>query len=906
MSENMGAELGRRPYSKPELKPGAEPPPYEVIKVLIDQRDKEREEARKQEQAPAQPPPPSGIVKTAETIATVAGAALAAKEVADQVRGAVDTVKSLVSGERGEPKAPGSESAPPPPPPPESPPPPPNPEPRENFSGLSAKELQIRIVKSQDAKELADLRREKEIRIEELRTGFETKGTGGITDFNLAIETRIKDVLKAATPATYQLSLEELKEYSGLPNDVGDPRLNGLAKIVFIDEVDQVLHQIYLGADSVDPPINKADKSAADSLKAFLDKSRIEIGVRITNPIDLLSNMPASFKQWTEQNPWVRPTGDPRNSDDNLFNSAQAYYSLLDSQRELQEAMMKRGGFEYLQNPPPKELVAIFREGRYGPWENQWKDKVRFLSIKDPKDRWLFIAANMAAFNSEIIQTSNWKGLIDNWLGEVSDCALLARLSPEDMERVDEMKLMLRSMMAVSASARAMEESGGAASTYLEHLTLEPGKGGNLDRQDSWAAFLLHKDPEKYWRVIHQPLIGHYYKRVLDDMGIGVLFEPGQVRSKIINEEGKPPREVMGFHEDAGEFKLNLEQAKKSKVVEYLRQKGAGKYKGGFEEYIKYLMATDDPEFVAKCEADEKQEKREDWLIRTGAARMACDLILVDKWTNFECELTNAKDYAKPSWKDEYLLKPSEGWGGDPLRLVKQPSFLTRIIKQAYKDFPEVLDMVDLAFQPNDIWPQTKGLTSIPVSIVGHMKDYGRWHQALAAFLGDSRGGGIPNISIRDLQEKLDGVVFDKLDTVYGAKSGEDRKEVLGAIMARILRVKALAATMETVPLGFKQALRYVVADQKEIEDSPYRQALKEIWGRNYDSEEGLLRKWASGRTGAIFGDNKFGAEADLDHAYRMLLNNDQHGSRGKAVALEMSRAFIKAAQTTSDVFGRK
>jgi len=60
--------------------------------------------------------------------------------------------------------------------------------------------------------------------------------------------------------------------------------------------------------------------------------------------------------------------------------------------------------------------------------------------------------------------------------------------------------------MAVTASARLMETSGGDLGSYLTMITGGAEKPLN-SRQEEWADFLLHNDPEKLNRVLETPLI---------------------------------------------------------------------------------------------------------------------------------------------------------------------------------------------------------------------------------------------------------------------------------------------------------------------------------------------------------------------------------------------------------------
>ncbi|MEK7091097.1 MAG: hypothetical protein AAB887_01140 [Patescibacteria group bacterium] len=543
------------------------------------------------------------------------------------------------------------------------------------------------------------------------------------------------------------------------------------------------------------------------------------------------------------------------------------------------------GGFEnFPVSPPPAHYVAIFREGRYGSFEKQWGDKVKFLSVLNEDDRLAWCYANMGAFANGVIQTKDWKAVVDLWLGDIKDSANLVKAGREKMVGIKETEKDLRAMMALSASARAMEGSAGSAATYVKLLTVD--RDGDLDKQDTWAEFLLHDDPEKYWRVVSQPLVKHYYYKILAQAGISLDNESGQT--------------IDGKLRKVSSFKVNSDTALSSELFGFLRQTEGAKYKGGFEPYISDgLLVTDDEAFVSA-----QAELGVDESARWSAARLACDAFMVDKLTRWESE--TRKDKVK--YPDKTNIKPYVGWGGDPLILVLQPSFLSRVIKKVYsKEDKAIMDMTDNAFRPVDIFDGLKGtdVEPLPISMVGHLKGYARYNDALWQFLGGSRAAGIPQWT-NDTMAKTLPAIGELLDQVYGGAGKKDvdgktdntGKQVVGAMMARILECKALATAVESARPGFKDNLRILfnVGDPKEAR--PFLEVEKFIWGPDLDSKKGFLASLVGGRTRFILKDNKYGAETALKNTWEILNSNDQDPKgRGKAATLNRVGFLLDVAQ---------
>lgn len=738
------------------------------------------------------------------------------------------------------------------------------PAPKKDHSRLTVAQLQRDILRAKlDSEDLGDLRAEKQSRVDILAEEYNKK-TGG--NLSTSIENRIKEALGAATPAYYQAVLEKVQKEKHSP--FGDSERDELYNVVTVDEFDRVLQKIYLGAEkSEDPPVNKADPETIRTKTERVEKSRVESGVHIDNPIDLLGTLPPTFADWQRTYPGFA-------AETEIKDSVANYYQKLEEQQKIREAMVKMGqGPEgYSASPPPAEFVAIFRQGRYGTYEKMWKDKVKFLDVLNAKDRLAWCFLNMGAFTNGIIPSpeQNWKAIIDTWSRDLDDSAFLAKASTEQLKEIKSTKELLRSMMAVSASARAMEQSGGAASKYVATLTVS--RDGDLDKQDSWAEFLLHKDSEKYRRVVSSPLVKTYYDRLLKDAGVTV--QPGK-------DSGQGDNKVSIIE-------VNKEVALKGKLLEYL-VKGKD-YKGGFDAYVKEILLPGDNDFSH-------------W----AAAKLACDAFLVDKFTRWEYEITGGKN---PKPEDELMIMPFAGWGGDPLRAILQPSFLPRVIKGVYSDEDKaIMDMTDAAFRPDDIFAKLGNIEPIPVSMVGHLKDYARYNDALWKFVGGSRAPAIPAWTSKIMNEELPAIA-ELLDQVYGGKGEKDYpdtgKHLVGAMMARILETKALATTAESSRPGFKDNMKILfnVGDPKEAR--PFLEVEKFLWGPDLDAKRGFLASLVGSRTRLVLNRNYFGAEERLKNVWELLYTNDQDPKgRGKATLLNRVGFILDITNVIAKLTGK-
>lgn len=499
---------------------------------------------------------------------------------------------------------------------------------------------------------------------------------------------------------------------------------------------------------------------------------------------------------------------------------------------------------EAMMGAAPIHLGAAFATGRNVEYAYSWRTGEQLIPVleienKEDRDRWGL--ENIRVFSDGTLPSPelNWKPVIDSWLTDLKT-AVVNRLGRKEAK---EAELDIKAMMAVSASARAMEQTAGGADKYVALITAD--REGDLDRQDTWAEFLLHNDPDKLNRVISHPLVKRYYNRLLEDAGIA---------------------EVQEWHKaQPSSWKTEKGKADERKLVRYLRSKN-GDYKGGFNEYIAdVLLAEDSEEFRAQ-----QLENGLGDTCRWAAARLACDAFLVDKFTRWEFEIDKA---------GEYRMKPSPTWGGDPLRSILEPSFLPRRIKKMYRDTPEVLDMMDASFRMDDAATQDEIFKKeqLQPSMVIGLKNLARYNIALFAFLGGSRATGVP-LWTKDTIGKDLPIIAEMLDQIYGSIEDEDGfpigKHVVGAMIAKIVFTKALSAVHETAPPDIRDRMAYILETEG---GEPFKEAMVFLWGPKLDSTEGWLKSLTAARTRMVFRPNKFPEVVETLRKARFLLEfNDQ------------------------------
>lgn len=552
---------------------------------------------------------------------------------------------------------------------------------------------------------------------------------------------------------------------------------------------------------------------------------------------------------------------------------------------------------------PPDHIGAAFETGKMAAWLYNWVEReyiVPVLDVKGKEHRMRWTLENMRVFSDGTLASpeEKWKPVIDSWLSELKFAASRARfdpdLTPEEKkekqkelrEGVKETELDIKAMMAVSASARAMEVSAGSAAAYVQVIT---GGDSNLDKQDFWQEFLLHNDAAKLIRVIEHPLVRHYYEQLIQDAGIRIKTPLHKEKGEWIEDWDIPDKD----------------EALKKNLVKYLEK---DKGHESLNDYVFELVLKDEEDeksvFIEKCRELllAKEGEEIDDGVRWAAAKLATDAFLVHMFTQWEYELDQKKLELQKGSENEgkgLHLMPFPGWGGNPLRAVLEPSFLTGRIKKMYrKEDQAILNMTNSAFRPaEDIFKGKFEKKALQASMTAHLKYYARYSDALWTFLGSSRGAAIPQWS-RDTVEKDLPRIVELLDQVYGGINEPKQntgKQIVGAMMAKIIQCKALATAVESARPGFKDNIAVLFGTEAA---RPFLEIEKAIWGPNLDAKRGLLASWAGGRTRLVFRGNDYKAEQVLRDTWEILATNDQDPKgRGKAATLNVIGFFLDFAQ---------
>jgi hypothetical protein len=524
----------------------------------------------------------------------------------------------------------------------------------------------------------------------------------------------------------------------------------------------------------------------------------------------------------------------------------------------------------------PLYFGAVFKGGKNEVHVDR-PDLISTLDVNDEKDRTRFIFKNIHAFDYRYGKGSAWKVVVDDW---IKDYEIANEGANIDSRAEEEFLGKLKAAMAVTASARAMESSGGSAKSYMVNLVGANERGEPITgEQDLSSSFLLHADPGKLNLVINDPLVKPFYDKLMEDAYI---------------DQGPDSEWVGGTPNVVRLEKLNVESIREnSQLVKYLRNEAKRDDKkdakgGGLQGYIEGFL-------LPKINLGEGVDDR----VKIAAARIACDAFLVDKWTRWVDLIT--EQGATELDKDTALkLQPMEQWGGDPLNAVLHPSALPRMKKVYTGRDSVVLDLVDSAFRPMDIYDNLserylngchKKLPDnirLPVpSMVTNLKIYAKYSTALDKFVGGPMAAGIPawtpDVLNKDLAE-IAGLIRD----VYGVqemtvkeKSGEDvpfevGKHIAGAIMMRLLYTKALAATMESAKPGFGDKME-IILDPKN-RDRPFLDVRATLFGIKLNGSSGFIKGVVEGRLDLVVWQNMFDAEKYYLNLRNLLETNDQRG----------------------------
>lgn len=582
-------------------------------------------------------------------------------------------------------------------------------------------------------------------------------------------------------------------------------------------------------------------------------------------------------------------------SDSGVLDSEAAKY-LSRITKKVQELTPKTTEKGSVARELPLHIGAVYENGRnYLLVEHE---SIPTLDIKDEDNRRAYILENLHAFNTLFKQPQSWKPAVDLWLADAKFAAKAEGLSKEDFEAFSK---QLKAMMAITASARAMEVSAGASISYLVALT--GGERGNLDAQDTMSDFLLHADPEKLNEVINNPLVKIYYDRLMRDAGL--INDEGHRWDRNLDDPSKiiDTSSLMEFIDESrgfrdrireGEIKTEVEGGKG--LVYYLENDAR---EGGFDTYIKeVLLAEDSQEYK-----DELLKRGIEEDSRWEAAKLACDAFLVDLWTRWETAIDDTREVDKLK-----KLSPMKTWGGDPLKAIIKPTFLPRLKKVYTEKGDEViLDLTDNAFSPDDIFKGNIEDKRIVPSMVTNLKRFARYNEAVFTFFGGSMATSIPSWDRKTMEEDIPQVI-SLLTQLYGGTKGEDEdkdsntgKHIVGAMAMRLLYIKALASAVETTKPGFGEKMQILFDPQGETR--PFVGVMKHLYGAKLDGKSGFIQSLIGGRTRLVVKDNKFRAEEYYRKTWDVLQTNDETAGRKGAATLNKVGLMLDIAQSLAGAF---
>lgn len=507
----------------------------------------------------------------------------------------------------------------------------------------------------------------------------------------------------------------------------------------------------------------------------------------------------------------------------------------------------------------PLHIGAVFKDGRN--WLQVEHESIPILDISDEKQRETYMLENIHAFDVLFKQPASWKPAVDIWLADAKFAADAGKLSKETYEAFEQ---KLKAFMAVTASVRAMEESAGAIPSYLAILT--GGEKGNLDAQDTMPDYLLHRSPENLNSVLDDPLVAGFYEKIMSDAGL-INDKKYRWRKDEEEKERDVPSELV-FRQG-----VNKQDVRNGELVKYLKDESE---EGGLDKYIANVLL--------KLRVGEGFSDDARW----AAAKIACDAFVADLWTRWEEKIDYSKEEmytinkARPKGEPKFEgleLTPIKEWGGNPLKSISKPSFLPRL-KRVYTGGDEViLNLMDEAFRPSDIFKDGVEKYLVTPSLVTNLKKIARITDAMSRFTGDSMSSGIPsweNIVVGENLPKIE----DLLVQVYGkAKDKEGKpigKEVVGAMMMRLLHTKALATMIETGKPGAGDVMQIIFDPQNR--ERPYLEIMKFLYGPRLDGKAGFIQTMIGGRNRLIVSRNRFGAEKEYQKIYEILQKNDELG----------------------------
>jgi hypothetical protein len=524
----------------------------------------------------------------------------------------------------------------------------------------------------------------------------------------------------------------------------------------------------------------------------------------------------------------------------------------------------------------PLHIGAVFSGGRN---ELQVEhESIPVLDIKKENDRIQYILENIHAFNVLLRQPTAWKAAIDIWL---SDAQIAAQSKGLERGSFEEFKVKIMSAMAITASARLMESSGGDLGSYLTMIT-GGGEKPATSKQEEWSEFLLHADPDKLNKVLDMPLVATFFSVLMEDAGL-VNDEKSRWRKEPDSEN--PSKEIWKPSSLRMIKGKTIEDIASGRLMKYLREDG-----GGFNKYIEeVLLPTVNKDVVENNKFSEDSV----W----AAARLACDVFLVDFFPRWEYLISEGGT-------KKVDLYPSKNWGGDPLFSIIKPSSLPRL-KGVYRDEPKLLDWIDASFKPLDVFVGERSKHLLVPSMATNIKKLARYNDALNTFLGDSMASGVPNLDPKTLPETI-GKITSLFDQLYGQikekdKNGNDipvGKHIVGAMLMRVFYTKVAAAVSESDRATFLQIIG------SDDEKRPFYPVLATLLGPDLSGKSGLIKSLVAAREGIVIEGNMFGAEKQYKDAMTLLFTNDQTGSTSSSIAYHM-RIALRILSAFSNFAGK-
>ncbi len=536
-------------------------------------------------------------------------------------------------------------------------------------------------------------------------------------------------------------------------------------------------------------------------------------------------------------------------------------------------------------------IGAVFHRGHLEPLLVA-PEMVEMLDATKPADRRKFVLRNIYAFDNLYLKSTRMSA---GWLSAAQMYETDLRVAMEKgvrvpLAEVEKTYKFIQATMGVTASARSMEISGGSFDEYGRVLT-GGDKGPNSSWQDENIKYLLHADTEKIALLLNDPTIAEYYKKLMSDAGLSQ-----NVNSEWHGDNLQTPSELTFS-------KSKQSIAQHSQLVGYLKDMSS---LGGFEGYINEILLR------------EVNVSDSDMRIKKAAARIACDIFLVDKYTRWSSEVSDASVV-------NLKLQPCVEWGGDPLDAVIHPTGLQRIKGVYSGSDSKVLDLIDEAFRPTQIYESLQkkhlritGKSLSPSirppfpSMVTNIKTLARYTQALGKITG---GPMAPNLSVwggpamNDLAEaeRLIAQVYggQKIDDIpdgaspTGTRKYEVGKEIAGASIITIFEAKALATSLESSAPGSADVAQMVF--DPDSKTRPFFEARTFLLGQNLNYKGGHLEALQGGDFNFVIAGNYY-AQKHFDELMRLIQTNDQTGKvdikklNAISGALKIGQAIARAA----------